>query len=297
MTQNALTKQTERPRSLYLLLLLLIAIVAAGYLVFRAFVTNVMPDLATYNLYALAVIAGIASFFSPCAFPLLPSYLSFYHLARPPKDFESSRTERALVLGGAVALGVVTFNLLLGTLIGILGAGFTAGLSISSASPNEFLLIFRGVLGVTLAGLGLIQLAGWSYKPAFVDEFIFRLRPPRDGVTVHSERWLLLYGFGYTAAGIGCTGPVLAGLTIFALGGGGFVAAFSAFGIFALTMGALMVLVSSLVEASQETLIRKLKVSAGPIKNGASLLLILVGLFHVVATFNVSWFVQLLFPK
>jgi len=58
------------------LLTAFVAIVAGGYLSFRAFATT--PDLGLFNLYALAVVAGVASFFSPCAFPLLPGYLSAY---------------------------------------------------------------------------------------------------------------------------------------------------------------------------------------------------------------------------
>ena len=57
------------------LLLVLAAVIAAGYLGFRAFAN--VPDQGEFDLYLLAIIAGVASFFSPCAFPLLPSYLSF----------------------------------------------------------------------------------------------------------------------------------------------------------------------------------------------------------------------------
>jgi hypothetical protein len=57
------------------LLLLLLAVIGLGYAGFRYFSAEVMPRSNAYNLLTLAVIAGVASFFSPCAFPLLPSYL------------------------------------------------------------------------------------------------------------------------------------------------------------------------------------------------------------------------------
>ncbi len=55
------------------LLAVFVAVIAAGYAGFRAFASS---DLSSANLYLLAVVAGVDSFFSPCAFPLLPSYLS-----------------------------------------------------------------------------------------------------------------------------------------------------------------------------------------------------------------------------
>ena len=53
---------------------------------------------------------------------------------------------------------------------------------------------------------------------------------------------MYLYGFGYNGLGIGCGGPIMAGLFIFALSIGGFSSALFAFIIFALTMVILMLL-------------------------------------------------------
>ncbi len=61
------------------LLVVFVVVVGAGFLGFRIFATT--PTLSSANLYLFAVVAGVASFFSPCAFPLLPSYFSFYQTA------------------------------------------------------------------------------------------------------------------------------------------------------------------------------------------------------------------------
>jgi cytochrome c biogenesis protein CcdA len=95
---------------------------------------------------------------------------------------------------------------------------------------------------------------------------------------------------------MGCTGPILAGLTVFAFSAGGFGAALTAFVIFALTMGGLMLLVSGLVATSQETLIQRLKANTPRIKQVTSILLVLVGLFNIFSSLNVDLFVRLLFP-
>ncbi len=276
-----------------LLLSAVVVLIGGGYLVFRAFVAT--PDVGKYNLYMLAVVAGVASFFSPCAFPLLPSYLSFYYLARGQTSAGQRGYGRALSLGLAAALGVITFDLILDLMIAALGAGVAQGLAISSAQPNTFVRFFRGGVGLALLTLGLGQLGGWNLKPAFVDAFAYRTRPQRQGERSAALN-LYLYGLGYNAAGMGCTGPILAGLIILALASGGFVSAITAFGVFSLTMGALIVIVSALVGASQQTLILRLKAAAPKIKWASAVLLVLVGAFHIYAALNVGLFVRLLFP-
>ena len=105
--------QTGKPESraavmqVSVLLGALVLLILAGYAGFRTYAAS--SDLGSLNLYALAMIAGVASFFSPCAFPLLPSYFSFYHQAKEGSTGSSAR------LGAAAGLGVMTFDLLLGS--------------------------------------------------------------------------------------------------------------------------------------------------------------------------------------
>lgn len=270
-----------------------VAILVGGFLVFRAFATT--SDLGVFNLYALAIVAGVASFFSPCAFPLLPGYFSAYYLAGQEEHNGRSAARRGLGLGLAAALGVITFSLILGLIIAALGTSVGQSLSISGAEPSQFVRVFRGFVGVVLLTLGIGQLSGWNLKPRFVDAFTYRTRPQREGGR-GPTRTLYLYGLGYSAAGIGCTGPILAGLIVFALASGGFNSALTAFGVFALTMGTLMLVISGLVAASRQTLITRLKAATPKIKSVASVLLILVGLFNIYTAFNLSLFQQVLFP-
>lgn len=289
------TRPTSAAYILYLGLILgLLVLIAAGYIGFRRFATAIMPQMGAYNLLVLAVIAGVASFFSPCAFPLLPSYLSFYALTGRRNGERPSSPIRALSLGLAAAAGVVTFNLILGSVIGLVGAGAGQTLSISGPEPSALVRWFRGGVGVVLIMLGLAQWLGLNLKPTLADAFAWRTRPQYEAQNAGAT--LFLYGLGYNAAGMGCTGPILAGLSIFALSAGGFWAALTAFLIFSATMGGLMLLVSILVATSQEALIQRLKASTPRIKQVTSLLLILVGLFNLFTALNVGLFVRWLFP-
>jgi len=270
-----------------------LVLILIGYGGFRAFAAT--PDLNIFNLYALAVVAGIASFFSPCAFPLLPSYFSFYQTAQEDIATSSSSASRALRLGIAAALGVITFDLVLGGGIAVLGSSVATSLSISGPEPSQFVRYFRGGVGAVLITLGIGQIIGWNLKPRFVDAFAYRTRPEREGKRSPALN-LYLYGLGYNAAGMGCTGPILAGLIVFALSSGGSSLALTAFLVFSLTMGTLMLVVSGIISASHQTLITRLKAATPKIKGVASVLLIAVGVFNIYSAINLNLFLRLLFP-
>ncbi|MBI3023823.1 MAG: hypothetical protein HYY68_08920 [Thaumarchaeota archaeon] len=110
------------------------------------------------------------------------------------------------------------------------------------------------------------------------------------------DKGLYLYGFGYNAAGIGCAGPIMAGLIVFALSSGGFVNAFLAFLVYSASMASLMLGVSLLVSKSKTLLIGDLKYSTPKIKKATSMVLIVVGAFLIYATINLQFFVRTLFP-
>ena len=275
------------------LIFVFVVIIGAGYLGFRVFATT--PSLSAANLYLFAVVAGVASFFSPCAFPLLPSYFSFYQTAGRHTEGARKGTGKALRFGLAAALGVITFALILGVIIAVLGTGVAQGLSISAPESSQFVRIFRGAVGGILVTLGVGQLLGWNLKPTFVDAFAFYTRPRQVGERGPATN-LYLYGLGYNAAGMGCTGPILAGLIVAALASGGISSALGAFLVFAVTMGALMLAVSLLVAASEETLITRMKAATPKIKRAASYVLILVGMFNIYTAVNIPLFLSLLFP-
>ena len=294
MSVQSSAKQTITARLQYAgWLAAFLLLILAGYNGFRTFATT--PDLSIFNLYTLAVVAGIASFFSPCAFPLLPSYFSFYQTAQEDLAGSSASARRGLRLGIAAALGVITFDLVLGIVIALLGSSVASSLSISGPDPSQFVRYFRGGVGVVLLTLGIGQIIGWNLKPRFVDAIAYRTRPEREGKRSPFVN-LYLYGLGYNAAGMGCTGPILAGLIIFALTSGGTSLALTAFLIFSLTMGTLMLIVSGLVSASHQTLITGLKAATPKIKDFASVLLIAVGVFNIYSAINLELFLRLLFP-
>ncbi len=275
-----------------LLAILVAALVAIGYSVFVFFIKGFSPTAGTLSLLAFAVVAGTATFFSPCSFPLMPGYLT-RHLQIMDKDPKKARTS-VVSNGLAAAAGVFLFDLILGLAIVLIGSSFAGSLGISGPSPNLYVRIFRGTVGAFLVLLGILNLRGTGI---FHNDSLTSIgkRLMKNG-ELKPSREMFAYGFGYVSVGIGCAGPVLAGLLLFALSFGGAIEAFVAFLLFAITMAGLMVGVSLLVAVSPSTL-KGLTHNGPRIKKVASLVQVAAGVFLIFASYYNSLFVQLLFPR
>jgi cytochrome c-type biogenesis protein len=117
----------------------------AGYVVYPRFH---LPSITGAGLLALAAGAGVASFFSPCSFPLLLTLL-----AREGGRGGPGRTGRLAVFAAAFSVGIVAFLGLLGLLIGLGGRGLAS--SVTFLSPTG--IAIRISVGAILVVLGLIQ--------------------------------------------------------------------------------------------------------------------------------------------
>jgi len=153
-------------RGILLVLLALIAIIGVGYYTFILFMTKVVTNLASFSIIFVAVIAGVATFFNPCSFSVLPAYLTrFFSVS------EVSRNRTKVVYYGLIAsLGIITFNLVFGSLIGILGENFAKSFALATDNPNTGVLIFRGFIGTILIILGAMPILGKGFHSAIFDK-------------------------------------------------------------------------------------------------------------------------------
>jgi cytochrome c-type biogenesis protein len=153
--------------------------------------------------FSIAFTAGGLAVVNPCAFPLLPAFLSFYLGADEQRlPAASTRALQGLVVGALVAAGFLS-------VFAVVGLPLSLGLSaIAGAVPWLGL-----ATGAALAFTGLLALAGVSvHLPASV-----QLRPrARRSRTVGA---MFLFGVGYGAASLGCTLPIFLALVGASLGG------------------------------------------------------------------------------
>lgn len=133
----------------YGLLALAVAVVGsagyAGYVVYPRFG---LPAGAGAGLLVLAAAAGVASFFSPCAFPLLVTLL-----ARETGAEGREPRGRPLVFAAALAAGAVLFLLVVGTAISAGGAAVLREVTFTSTTGR----VVRIAVGSALVLLGLFQ--------------------------------------------------------------------------------------------------------------------------------------------
>lgn len=257
-----------------------LALVAlAGYVAFLIYVTTA-PTLIDAGYLFVAVVAGAGAFFSPCSFPLLPSYFAYAQIAH--RGSEDHRRSRALIEGSAAAAGVVSFNLLLGLLFGLAGVGMAQAFVLLSPSPSGVTVALRSVVGIGLFALGIAQVANVSLHGGRIDRVIRLLQPnsqPREPLVR-----LYVYGFAYTVVGIGCTAPFLATVILVSLATGGVLSALAGFLTFSLTMAVLMVLVSFVASGSRRHLLKGLSARTPTIKRTGGVVLMAFGALLLTLT-------------
>jgi cytochrome c-type biogenesis protein len=218
----------------------------------------------------LALGLGAATFFAPCAFPLLPGYVAYY-LGRGGERRDGgtptgtgseplpTRLRDAAVVGVLTSLG---FFLVYAALAGValsLGTRVLANVS-----------VLELVVGVLLVGLGSAMAAGWTPSS-------LHLRLPERRRT---PAGFVLFGVVYAAAAAGCTAPLFVGLAGVALSAGP-VGAVVTLGAYALGMSLLMVGVTLLSALGRDAVLRRLAANTGRITRVAGAVLVLAGIVQL----------------
>lgn len=249
------------------------AIALGGYLLgFLGFAYGVAVPQAfgRFSVVTVAAISGLAAFFSPCVFPLLPGYVTYQLGASGQR-----RLGRAAAVGLAGAAGIVLVNLAIGLLIAALGAAtpFTP----DPRQDIPAVLAVRFVAGAAIVVLGLLALGGRTLgQVAARLGALAGARPGAGGGLATT----FAYGLTYNAAGIGCTGPILLALVLYALASG---EALLAFAVFSLTMGALMFAVTVASGLAGRAATARLAAVTEPLQRLGAMILVVVGTYTMLS--------------
>jgi len=154
-------------------------------------------------VFVLGLFVGVLVYFSPCAFPVLPSYISYYlNLGLREEEMRESgklkgKMPSSLTIGLLAGLGMLTFFLVIGGAIVVLDR------FINFASVFLYIAYFVAIL---LAVLGMFMLMGGTAKlMGFVQNLVDRWSTSESDETFTPRRNMYLYGVGYAAASIDCT--------------------------------------------------------------------------------------------
>lgn len=269
--------------------LIIIALVSIGFLGYYygflgAIYKVIMPQtFSKFNIIILSIIFGIAAFFSPCAFTVLPAYVSNY---LTKEEAKKPTISKLLKLGSLAALGIILVNMIIGIVIAILGSA--TPFSKDPRTDIPLILGIRIAAGFFIAILGVMTLMHKSFRIGFIQNFIGKKELSK------SVFW---YGLMYNAAALGCTGPIMLGLMLYAYASGSFATALTSFAVFSLTMGFLMVSVTVLTGLFKSMIIKKMVVATPIITKIAGVIMIIVGLAIAFLTLEGNkLFVRLFFP-
>jgi cytochrome c-type biogenesis protein len=241
-------------------------------------------DQSMKGIIFLGAMLSILVYFSPCAFPVLPGFISYYLTlgAREDELIESGKLKGAmpgpLVIGALSGLGMWTFFAFIGIIAWAMGKSFaTSGIIHDIAIFIAALLLILGFFMLT---------GGTSHLMSWVQRLVDRFSTTEMDENFTPRRNMYLYGIGYAAASIDCTAAaVLPFIGYLATIGGNSVI----FGLGSLMIGLLilMVAVVSMVGFGRQQAIGFLRRATGMIKLIGAWMMMMAGaglLFYLTNT-------------
>lgn len=256
-----------------------IAIAVLGFYLFWATMWLVSPsDISLVTLAVAALGVGIAAFFNPCVLPILPSYL-VYQTEVVTSGGKTLYRGKLLRNGCYAALGLLASMTIFGLIIATLGETF-----INFIKPGTIALDwFKRLMGLILIILGFLLLKNKVFGALNkVEQAGSRLLNAAGG----NFRQFFLFGLGYILVGIGCVAPLIGGLAIFALSGGGFLPALLVFFLASMTMAILMISISVIAGFARESLTQILTKHIRMVQFFGGVLLIATGFFYILLSMS-----------
>ncbi|MBT4981466.1 MAG: hypothetical protein HOM47_00270 [Euryarchaeota archaeon] len=232
-------------------------------------------DRSPGAIFSMGLLLGVLVYFSPCAFPILPGYISYYIGLGQREDelIEAGKLESKMpahwILGGLAAMGQLTFFAIIG--IVVFGLGSVINLS-------GVLHYFALAVAILLIVLGAFMLTGGTaHLLGFVQKLVDKYSTTEMDDRFTPKRNMYLWGIGYSAASIDCTAaaviPFIAYLAV--IGG---VATWTGLGGLMLSVSLLMITVTTVVGLGQQQFITILRRSTGLIKAIGAWMMMMAGI-------------------
>ena len=232
------------------------------------------PDSSMAGVFLIGLFLGVLVYFSPCAFPVLPSYITYYLNLGMRQDelIEAGKITgsmpRPVEVGLFAALGQLAFFTVVGAIIfGLDGIVDHSGALHDIAVAIAWLLLI----------LGGMMLLGWtSHLLAWVQRALDKYQTDESDERFTPRRNMFLWGIGYSAASVDCTAaavfPFVAWLTV--VGDGAFLS-----GMLGLILSAtiLMVTVTALVGTGRQAMLDFLRRSTGVVKATGAWMMMFAG--------------------
>ncbi len=232
-------------------------------------------DRSFSGVFVIGLFLGVLVYFSPCAFPVLPSYIS-YCLSLGVREDELRRAgklegaaPRPIEVGVFAAMGQLTF---FGS-VGVVIFGLDEVLNLSGILHD----IAVGI-ALLLVVLGALMLMGWtSHMLSRIQGFLDIHITTEDDERFTPRRNMYLWGIGYSAASVDCTAaavfPFVAWLAV--VGEGALV---MGMGGLMISVSLLMIGVTAMVGMGRGALVDSLSRNSSIVKATGSWMMMFAGI-------------------
>ncbi|SDR00310.1 cytochrome c biogenesis CcdA family protein [Natronobacterium texcoconense] len=217
-----------------------------------------MIELSELRL-GFVFMAGVMTFFAPCAYPMLPGYVAYF------LGDDGAASGRA-TLWRAAKVSLVASSGMFVVYLGIVGVAVSVG-----AQYLQRLVLLGAGTGLLLIALGVVMLGGFAHLSRLTISLPERRR---------SYRGYLTFGAVYAVAAAGCTAPLFVAVVVSSFTTGT-TAALVTFGAYAGGMATMFVLVTMATAVGREALLEVI-VPRGPwLERAAGVLLIVAGIVQL----------------
>lgn len=221
-------------------------------------------------LLLLSFISGMLSFFSPCSFPLLPGYISYY-LSRkggePTNKNHSTelpikQMKEGITLGSFSTFGFLTVFLISGMIV-----------SISGSIINRYFPYVSVFVGGVLILLGIFMFLEFQLSI----DLPFQVKYPLDRSYVN----FYIFGVGYSLTSLACLFPVFMMIVFSAIATGEFFHGLLLFTVYGIGMGSMMISISVSAALSREFILQYYRSFMPYVKKVSGGVLIVAGSFLI----------------
>lgn len=237
----------------------------------------------SWGLFTWGLSGGIASFFSPCALPMLPAYLSYYVAADTTERGDGKPTggtgtdgqtsfaslQRGATFGGLASVGMLSVFVLLGVAVGVLG-------DLLQSLVTQIIPLV-GIAVIAIGAAMFTDRAGRLSRSIQLPEW----KEP-------SARHFFTFGILFAGAALGCTAPIFVGITLTALSTGGVASAATVFTGYASGMIGLFVVMTALIALAKEETARQLRSLIPYVEKASAVLLMGAGVYMLYYYWQVT---------
>ena len=235
-----------------------------------------------YSLLLFSFSLGILSFFSPCAFPMLPGYISYYLGIDNKIQFKEYTTKKEKTIEffkNGIIGGIICASGALLVIISI-GIGVSFFGEIIRETIKENLYQLNLIVGILLIILGLIMAFNITLNLSLI-----KINAPKK----RGYSSLFLYGILYSLVSISCVLPLFIGIMLRALNSTNFFEGVLIFFLYALGLSLFLIILTILISIAEITIVKKFNKILPLVKKMGSIFLIFVGIWIILNYLQVGY--------